>query len=91
MEKAGNTLQSLGTRKVDFIKKDPTLTSRTEKGLNERDKHIPIPRTKCLDERSFHESEGKLPLSLDMLDIKGPKLLFEFVPVFLGYALIRLF
>jgi hypothetical protein len=55
------------------------------------DGHIPVSRTKRLDERSFHKSESKLPLSLDMLDIEDPELLFELVPVYLGHALIGLF
>jgi len=90
LEKAGNTLQSLCTREVDFIKKNPVLASRIGTRLNEYDKHVPIPRTKRLDEWSFHKSKSKLPLSLDMLDVKSPKLLFEFVPVCLRYALICL-
>lgn len=88
LEKAGDTLQSLCTREVDFIEKNPVLTSRIETRLNGYDKHVPIPRTKRLDEWSFHKSKSKLPLSLDMLDVKGPKLLFKFVPVCLRYALV---
>ena len=91
LEKTGNTLQSLCTREVDLIEENPMLMLRTEKRLNGSDSHTPIPGTKRLDEWSFHKSESKFPLSLDMLDVKSPKLLFECVPIRLRYALIRSF
>ena len=50
-----------------------------------------MPRTKRIDERALHETKGKLPPSLDMLNIKGPKFLFELVPVCSRCVLIHLF
>lgn len=91
LEKTGNALQSLCTGEVDLIKENPTLTSKTEMRFNVSDGYTPISGTKRLDEWSFHKSKSEFPLSPDMLDVKSLKLLFEFVPIRLRYALTRLF
>ena len=91
MEKAEDTLQSLRTCEVNFVKEDPILALITETKPDWYGGCVPIPRTKGIDERTFHESKSKLPLSLDVLDVKGPELLFKLVPICSGWVLIHLF